>query len=342
MAEMGGDLRRAVLRIVVFVRSKEGYRDAGSRGTHQRTMVEFVFTITQGRSGTKSLAELFTQHDGAALSVHERVDANAHGLVTPDIGHMRRFNSHGLTGEIANFWKRKLAMVREDTVKRGLKRYVETAHMNAKCGLVEYVLAAATNHDGDRFRFIVLNRALDKIARSMHERHDMRQIENMWLWYLDPAYARNIVDAMPYSGHGYLGLLTWYVREVEARKARYKSSLSGKFDVLTIDIHQPDWIEIVSQGYGLNVPSGAAPIIANQNKTGDRRSALELHVRNLLAAIPLSTGTDKLSDSVRHAAFRRWIEDLNRERAVAEDADILRGPGSGVGIGRGAFDEARR
>jgi hypothetical protein len=306
-------------------------------------MVEFVFTITQGRSGTKSLAELFKQHDRGALSVHERVDANAHGLVTPDIGHMRRFNSHGLTGEIANFWRRKLAMAREETIKRGLQRYVETAHMNAKCGLIEYVLtAAASNQEGDRFRFIVLNRALEKIARSMHERHDMRQIENMWLWYLDPAYAKNLVDAMPYSSHGYLGLLAWYVREIEARKDRYRTLMRGRFDVLTIDIDQPDWIEIVSQSYGLSVPSSRESIIANQNKTGSRRSALEQQVRDLLAAIPLSAGTDKLADGVRHAAFGRWIEDLNRERAIAEDADILRGPGGGVGIGSGAFDEARR
>lgn len=306
-------------------------------------MVEFVFTITQGRSGTKSLAELFRQHDNAALAIHERVDANAHGLVTPDIGHMRRFNSHGLTGEIANFWRRKLAMAREETTRRGARRYVETAHMNAKCGLIEYVLTnAAANPDGDRFRFIVLNRALEKIARSMHERNDMRQIENMWLWYLDPAYAKNLIDAMPYSGHGYLGLLAWYVREIEARKERYRSLMGSRFDVLTIDIDQPDWIEIVSRSYGLHVPSGREPIVANQNKTSGRRSALEQQVRDLFAAIPVSAGTDKLADSVRHAAFGRWIEDLNRERAIAEDADSLRGSGGAVGIGGGAFDEARR
>jgi hypothetical protein len=278
--------------------------------------VEFVFTITQGRTGTKSLAELFKRHDPSAHAVHEYLDASAHGTITPDVGHMRRFNTEGLTPEVAAFWTHKLATHRADAVRLGKQRYVETAHMNAMCGLVEYVLAAQSAHREDRFRFIVLNRAPEKIARSLYERNDMRFIESRWLWYLDPKYPRKYVDATSYMKQGYLGTLMWYVREVEARKAVYAEMLNGRYDLLTVDIDQPDWAQIVSRSYRFEIPDDGDAPHTNQNKPSSKRTALEQMLKEMFAELP-SAGTDELTDGVGHPAFGRGVEDPHRERAIS-------------------------
>ena len=308
--------------------------------------MEFVFTITQGRTGTMSLAELFKRHDPTAKTTHEHLHADAHGTITPDVGHMRRFNTQGLTPEIAAFWSQKLATHRADAIKEGKQRYVETAHMNALGGLIEYVLAAESIHRDDRFRFIVLNRAPEKIARSLYERKDLLFIESRWLWYLDPKYPRKHVNAAPYVKRGYPGLVAWYVREVDARESVYTDMLLGRCDVMPVDIETPHWAEIVAEAFGLDLPEERPPLHTNQNKPAGKRALLEQKFRALLDFSPNpfaepSTGSHKLTDGVGHAAFGRGIEHAHGERAITQDADVLRGTGSGVGIGSGAFHEAR-
>jgi hypothetical protein len=170
--------------------------------------------------------------------------------------------------------------------------------MNAKCGLVEYVLSAERGSE-DRFRFIILNRAPEKIARSLCEQGGLRHLESMWLWYLDPAYPKNRVDPAPYLVHGYLGRVAWYVREVEARKSVYRSMLlGGQFDVLTVTVEQPDWAETVCQAYGLSLPAGAEPILANRNKPKAERTELERRLRVLFDSIPASARADELVDGI--------------------------------------------
>jgi hypothetical protein len=284
--------------------------------------VEFVFTITQGRTGTKSLAELFKRHDPAATAEHEHLGLTAHGTLTPDVGHMRRFNFLGLTPEIAAFWTQKLAIHREDAVRSGRPRYVETSHMNAMCGLVEYILAAEAVHRHDRFRFIVLNRAPEKIARSLYERKDMMYVESRWLWYLDPKYPRKYVDATPYMKRRYPGMLAWYVSEVEARKAVYIEMLRGRYDVLSVAIDRPDWADIVSRAYGLELPEDRESLHTHQTKPSRKRAVLEQKFKEMFAelqppAVVPSAGTDELADRVGHAALGRRIEDAHREGAIA-------------------------
>ena len=140
----------------------------------------------------------------------------------------------------------------------------------------------------DRFRFIVLDRAPEKIARSIYEHGGMRHIENMWLWYLHPLYPRNLVDSAPYSKHGYLGKLAWYVREVEARKSAYRSRLLDEgFDVLTIDIDQPDWVDTVVRSNGFSVPTGHTQFHAARGEPTARRSTVEQNLRDILNSIPV-------------------------------------------------------
>ncbi len=148
-------------------------------------------------------------------------------------------------------------------------------------------LAGKLKDRKDRFRFIVMNRSLEKIARSIYEHGGMLHIESMWLWYLHPLYPRNLVDSTPYSRHDYLGRLAWYVREIEARKSAYQLILlRERCDVLTIDIDQPDWIEIVARAYGFSVPTGHTNIRAAQGKPNAKRSEVEQAIRNILDSIP--------------------------------------------------------
>jgi len=248
--------------------------------------MEFVFTITQGRTGTLSLCELF-QHDPTALARHEDLDVGAHGTVTPDIGLMRRFNTHGLTPEIKAFWTRKLAIHRQEAARRGKRRYVETSHMNALCGLIEYIQAASA-HSEDRFRFIVLNRAPENIVHSLYKRKEMLHIESRWLWYLDPQYPRNLVDATPYLKWSYTGGVLWYVREVEARKAAYIATLSDRYDVLSVDTDQPGWTDIVSRSYGFAAPTDSEIPHTRETQPSSERLAVEQELRDIFAALPQS------------------------------------------------------
>ena len=286
------------------------------------TKMEFVFTITQGRTGTMSLAELFKRHDPIAKTAHEHLHADAHGTIAPDVGHMRRFNTQGLTPEIAAFWMQKLATHRTDAIKEGKRRYVETAHMNALGGLVEYVLAAEQVHRNDRFRFIVLNRAPEKVARSLYERKDLLFTESRWLWYLDPKYPRKYVNAAPYMKRGYAGMLAWYVREVDARKSVYTEMLLGRCNILAVDIESPDWAEIVAETYGFNLPEQRESLHTHRNKPAAKRALLEQKFKTLLDELPYpfaepSTGSHQLTDRVGHATFGRGIEHAHRESAIS-------------------------
>ena len=120
----------------------------------------------------------------------------------------------------------------------------------------------------------------------MYERRDMLRLENMWLWYLHPEYPKNLVHPAPYLERSHLGLLAWYVREMEARKSKYKSMLNDQFDVLTFDIDQPDWSEVLAASYGLTLDPATGPIVANENKATDERLELEQTFRDLFAALP--------------------------------------------------------
>jgi len=260
---------------------------ARSLGT-EHAVAEFVFTITQGRTGTGSLFELFKHYDTGALAFHEHLNVDSHGILTPDVGLMRRFNTYGLTREVAAFWRRKLSVLREEMAKAGARRYSETAHMNALCGLVEYVLNGDSDAKEDRFRFVILDRAVEKIARSISERRDMERQESAWLWYLHPDYGRRLVDPAPYLKFGYEGKVAWYVREVEARKQAYKGMLDGRHDVLTIDIDQPDWAEHVAASYGFSPSSDGEPLVSNRNEPNQRRSQIEERFRDIFGAIPFS------------------------------------------------------
>lgn len=247
--------------------------------------MEFVFTITQGRTGTASIAKLFGEADPDALSVHELLDVNAHGVFTPDIGIMRRFNTFGLTDEIKAFWRRKLSLTRKETLRKGKERYVETSNMNAKAGIVEYALEHGATHDDDTFRFLIVDRAPEKIARSMYERRDMTKIANIWLWFLHPEYPKNLVKPKSYLEHGYPGMIAWFVQEMEARKGKYERALSDKYDVVRVNIDHPNWTEKILTEFGLSRKHTKEAIKENTNAETQERADLEEKFRELFSSV---------------------------------------------------------
>jgi hypothetical protein len=95
-----------------------------------------------------------------------------------------------------------------------------------------------------------------------------------------------LVNATPYLEWRYLGLLAWYVREIEARKAAYIAMLGDLYDVLSVDIDQPDWAAIISRSYGFGIPAdGNVPHIGGLNPSTER-SAVEQQLRDIFVALP--------------------------------------------------------
>lgn len=221
-----------------------------------------IFTVTQGRTGTAALA-MFLQQNMSALGAHELLAPVDHGKRTPDVGQMRRFNTYGLTDEIISFWDMKLGEIGTSLNQHGVPAYFETSHMNAKCGLIEYIL----HRDLKDFTIIFLNRNKVEIARSMYERGDMQRIENCWLWYLHPQYPKNLVSIEPYVDQtraAAVNLIAWYVDEMEARKNHYRAVCDqAGIDRLELDLSQDGWPERMQESLGLK--SAIAPKKTNMN-----------------------------------------------------------------------------
>jgi len=157
-----------------------------------------IFTLTQGRTGTKYLATLFAENFPDLSVHHEILHFSAYGVDTPDISLMHEFNNRGNTKKVKEFWNNKFSQLPED--------YVETSHILGKAGLVEN--APKGTH------FIILRRDKEKVLSSYAKRGDFNNIGNMWMWYLDPGYHKNLTELDP-------NIPEWYYDEMEARIDNY-------------------------------------------------------------------------------------------------------------------------
>ena len=198
-----------------------------------------IMSFSAGRSGSASLAAAFAARRPDIVSYHEHLAAAHHGVLTPDVGLMRRYNTTGYSPEIENFWQRRYDVLGGHAVNTNASIYVETAHMHAKAGIIEW-LCQAEKDIQESFAFIHLTRDPIKLARSHIERQDMRDVSSQWLWYLAPDYENNLVSSKPYMEYNYYGIVCWYVREMEARSALWKKMLAKcSIPVMSIDIDNP-------------------------------------------------------------------------------------------------------
>jgi len=175
----------------------------------------FIFTLTPGRTGTAYLAELLRANLIDAEVHHEILGYDAFGIDSPDVSHLNQFNARGNTPHIQAFWRRKLGRIKVKPVKY----YVETSHVLMKAGLVENIEPLREVGAVD---LIVLNRNMFDTVISYRNRFDLINKGNMWLWYLDPDYPRNIIDSSALQKLGLNGICLWYICEITARAEYYR------------------------------------------------------------------------------------------------------------------------
>lgn len=73
-----------------------------------------IFTITAGRSGTLFLTDFLRSNLSDARVYHERTGALELGQDTPDVSHLKQFNTYGYTPHVRHFWRTKMQRAIEE------------------------------------------------------------------------------------------------------------------------------------------------------------------------------------------------------------------------------------
>jgi hypothetical protein len=245
----------------------------------------FIFTMTTGRSGTAYLAEFLGANLPDVEFHHEFRGWDDFGLNAPDVSHMTLFNSQGNIEKVREFWRHKLARI----VVKPNRFYVETAHTLMKAGLIENL---ATLTKAGRVHLIDLQRDPVETIKSFRARFDFLNKGNLWLWYLDPDYPRNLSNSKELSKFGYNGLCLWYITEIRLRAAYYEKLLAGNPNVQVLhitmeELTRPAGASRLLGALGVTKRPGELITPQAQNvgpKTGDWTQGEEESLRTLVAA----------------------------------------------------------
>lgn len=199
--------------------------------------MNFVFTLSAGRTGTAFLAALFAENLRYAEVHHERLAFDSFGVDTPDLSDLVLYNNRGNVGKVQRFWDRKFARI----LSARVPVYVETSHVLMKAGLVENAVRLCAGHD---VHFIRLHRALIPTLLSYASRGDFLNKSSQWLWYLDDDYSRTFLKPDPFRRFGLPGLRLWYLMEIEFRatyfRMRYENQPGVCFHAVDIeDLNDP-------------------------------------------------------------------------------------------------------
>ena len=246
----------------------------------------FVYGFTTGRSGSAFLAELLRRNWPAAEVHHERATFLQLGRHSPDASHFTEFNSLGNTPRIREFWRAKLAA---DRVGEG-PAYVEVSHLLAKAGLIENL---GLLPEGSTVDVVCLARDPAAIAASLANRYDFANYGFTWLWWLDPRYARNIVDPAPFGAGSLYGQAAWYVTEMAARRHYYRRLFAGLPWLRFVDadlarITTPAGAADLLARLGVRLPDGRPDLPGRQNETAGEGPPDEVRaeIARLLAGAP--------------------------------------------------------
>jgi hypothetical protein len=196
----------------------------------------FLFTITTGRSGTAYLTKLLQAADPQTECHHERIGFDRMGVHSPDASTFMLFNSQGNVPDVRDFWRRKFALIRHGTGER----YVEVSHFLSKAGLIENLDLLGPDVEID---LIDLRRDVFSVVWSYANRFDFANNGFTWLFTLDPAYPRHIVDPAPLREHGMYGTCLWYVAEMLTRAEYYRQLLDGRANIKVHTVYLDDLIE---------------------------------------------------------------------------------------------------
>ena len=183
-----------------------------------------IFTVTQGRTGTKSLADFLKIHLSADTGLkadiyHERLDQ--WGLHRPTHEINTVYNRHGSVQDVKMWWTRKFHAILKEMETNVSKIYVETDHSLCCAGLLDHLDILLDC--GCSVILIGLSRSPVSWARSMHRRMDMFDATNAGVWWIEPStcmIAEEKFKGSLYEGYGYAGKLRWYYEEIEMRKVK--------------------------------------------------------------------------------------------------------------------------
>ena len=183
---------------------------------------KLIFTITAGRTGTAWLSK-FIEFNSQYESIHEPLEIDDFGSRMPDIKTMRTFNDVGMTKSVVNFWEKKFETV------NNLKSYSETNHTLSKCGLIEYMDQYT---DLNKEVSIIILKRLDKVKQAVSylSRNDFFHVTLQWQWYLSYRYKRKLIKSKPFLEHGLIGIIFWYIYEMEARQEYYRILYGDRFN----------------------------------------------------------------------------------------------------------------
>ena len=185
--------------------------------------MKVVFTMTAGRTGTRSLAGLLAANLPGAHVHHEQLISGPRATHTPSVPVLLEFNESGNTALVRRFWAEKAAQIRAEPAHS----WVETSHLLMKAGLVENL----DQFDGHEVHLVALKRARGSLLRSYLRLEDFTRVGNRQMWYLDELGRKNLLAVPPEWRQGALGLALWYILEVECRVALYKRQLASRAGV---------------------------------------------------------------------------------------------------------------
>lgn len=189
--------------------------------------MKYVFTVTQGRTGTASLLQFLLDNtpDGKpTFGIHEEAHPLLEGSGFPSIQTKAEYNWFaGFTEDVRQFWDRKWARVESicaqaaESYGQQPHAYIETSHLLSKAGLVEEVLDNASPED--EYIFVFLSRTPAEVMASMALRMDYHNVGDGWLWYLPPDAPYNILspDEWMNTIGGNAAMIAWYYWEMQAR-----------------------------------------------------------------------------------------------------------------------------
>lgn len=177
-------------------------------------VIHYTFVATTGRSGTLSLARLFSRVPGY-LALHEPApDMTRHVVIETNNGNTR------LMEDI--FLKTKLPHIRRDCEKSGAKYYLESTHM-----FIKTFWRIAIDYFYPYIRIIQLERDPLKVAASFYQLGEIPGTQEGNDWLLDYKAPLNhiqiasILDTQPEFGHPFFRCL-WYIYEIRERINKLK------------------------------------------------------------------------------------------------------------------------
>jgi hypothetical protein len=184
--------------------------------------MKLIFCLSAGRTGTAYLAEVLKENlPHPSYAGHELLPFGVHA---PEVGHMMAFNNEGNTTRVKDFWEQKFRIILS---QQHIDYYAETSHLLMKAGLLEN--AAKCIPEQHEVIFIILKREdWEKTLKSYHNRYDFYNKGNIWMWYLDPGYKRNLVSFAKYNKYGIWGTRFWYLTEMYARYNAYQKTFKNK------------------------------------------------------------------------------------------------------------------